>query len=101
MIQKNCDICGESFMAERSTARYCCRSCRDEAYRRRKAAPLVPDGAPAFGAATVSDVAAAVSLARRASNDLARLSSTAPRQLTPGCLRISRAIAAAIDEEGW
>ena len=31
-----CETCEERFKAQRSTARYCCSACRQEAYRERK-----------------------------------------------------------------
>ena len=32
----DCEICGERFEAQRSTAKYCSGACRQEAYRERK-----------------------------------------------------------------
>ena len=32
----DCETCGEVFEALRSTAKYCCSACRQEAYRERK-----------------------------------------------------------------
>jgi hypothetical protein len=52
MMIKNCAECGTAFTANKNHAEYCGRSCRDKAYRSRKAAesprkPLgVAPGAP-------------------------------------------------------
>ncbi|MEU0161912.1 hypothetical protein ABZ154_24545 [Streptomyces sp. NPDC006261] len=46
-MTKNCAVCGTAFTAGKAHAEYCCRPCRDKAYRSRKAAesPRKPLGA--------------------------------------------------------
>ena len=64
--------------------------------------PVAPPSAPApLPPATFDDVAAAVDDARAVSNAFARLSTSAPRQLRPGCRRIGQAITRAIEDEEW
>lgn len=96
---KVCEECGRAFEAQRSTAKFCSQRCRLRAHRQGQ--PLVPDAPPPPSSASVDDVAAVLSDARRASNTFAQLAATAPRCLRAGCARISEAITRAIENEGW
>lgn len=97
---KVCACCGRAFEARRSTARFCSDKCR---YRYRSIGRAITNGAPPeiFVTESFDDVADALADARRASNTLARLAHTGPRQLRAGCQRIADAIAIAIKKEDW
>lgn len=98
-----CERCGRAFeTSDRGRPRrYCSDSCRVRACRERRTPrhPLEPEGA--VDAPPAPELLGAVSTARRASNDLARISAIGPVQLRAGAERVSAAIAAALDREGW
>jgi hypothetical protein len=99
-LLKICECCCRPFEAQRASARFCSEACKKRFKRIGKAVltgrPLHLDSSESF-----DDVARALAAARAASNDLARLANTGPRQLRPGCQRIADAIAAAIRKEEW
>lgn len=100
MIEAVCVVCGRRFAAERSTAQYCSNACK---MRKRNHKEYVPvySAPPEPPEAPPADVQAAVVAAHRVANDMGRLSERAPWQLRAACGRISAAIQAALDAEGF
>lgn len=41
MASRNCDVCGKSYEAQKSTSRFCSSKCRSEAHRSRTAPPAL------------------------------------------------------------
>lgn len=96
-----CELCGRAYRPTRSDSRYCSGACRTRACRmRHRPAPIDPGG-PVEVTPPPLELADAVGTARRASNDLARISATGPVQVRAGAGRVSAAITAALDREGW
>lgn len=100
MFVKRCAWCGEPFEAQRSTAKYCSSSCRGNG-NRHPDQTLDADPGLNVGESDLKRVSFAIGEARRLASTLGALSVTAPLQLRAGCARISRAIAEAIEKEGW
>ena len=98
-----CERCGRMF-EQKGTGRprrYCSDSCRVRACRERHSPTPLDPGRPVEVTPPPLELADAVGAARRASNDLARISSTGPVQVRAGAGRVSAAITAALDLEGW
>lgn len=105
MVVKKCEICGEEFEAQRDSARFCSKACKQKNYYQKhkkkiQYVPIWPDRAPDVSVkAAPVECQAVVQEAHRLVNDLARLSRTAPYQLRAKFGRLSAAFLAALEEE--
>lgn len=84
---KKCEICGQEFKAQRSTARYCSATCRSRAARGYAYAGELQSPSPSVSM-TDDEVLEVVQRAHTASSDLSRASMLTS---SPLCLRLRRA----------
>lgn len=84
---KRCESCGREFQAKRSTARFCCSTCRSHAHR---GYPYQGELQPPAANASMSDdeVLDVICRAHAAASDMSRASLMTP---APLCLRLREA----------
>ena len=96
---KRCEICGNEYVAKRSTSRFCSSTCRSRAYRGTYFIPVA--SRPASNASMdTEDVLEIVSRAHGVAMDLSRASMFTPSPLCLKLKRVSQRVIDALRDEG-
>lgn len=99
---KACIVCGQTFHAQRSSAKYCSGKCRVRAHR--SGIPYPPDQPPLIPDRTedeVEDMAVLINEARQLSGAFIQHANAVPLPLKAKCSRIGREIGSMLEREGW
>ena len=99
---KKCILCGQTFHAKRSSAKYCSSGCRVRAYR--SGVPQLPEQPPIIPQQTedeVEDLAVLISEARQLSGAFIQQANSVPVPLRAKCARVGTGIRESLEREDW